>query len=100
MTRKSCVGAGDRYLLKLFRDFLLHQVKEDGTPTLEWGHIVESLNKLDAGVLEKVRVALQYTSAGVGHTVGMSRLSCLHTSVVASLTILSLRVGCLICTLW
>ena len=48
--------AGDRYLLKLFRDFLFHQAREDGSPMLDWGHIVESLNKLDAGVPEKARV--------------------------------------------
>lgn len=47
-------AAGDRYLLKLFRDFVLHQVQEDGTPVLDWGHVVECLNKLDAGVPEKV----------------------------------------------
>ena len=46
--------AGDLYLLKLYRDFVLHQTKEDGTPNLDWGHLVESLNKLDAGLQEKV----------------------------------------------
>ena len=46
--------AGDRYLLKLFRDFVFHQVTEEGAPVLEWGHVVEALNKLDAGVPEKV----------------------------------------------
>ncbi|EIE26025.1 hypothetical protein COCSUDRAFT_61018 [Coccomyxa subellipsoidea C-169] len=45
---------GDRYLLKLFRDFVLHQVREDGSPMLDWGHVVECLNKLDAGVPEKI----------------------------------------------
>ncbi len=48
------VYTGDRYLLKLFRDFVLHQVREDGSPMLDWGHVVECLNKLDAGVPEKV----------------------------------------------
>lgn len=46
--------AGDRYLLKLFHDFVLHQVTEDGAPMIDWGHVVEALNKLDAGVPEKV----------------------------------------------
>ncbi|KAK9864501.1 hypothetical protein WJX84_001503 [Apatococcus fuscideae] len=45
---------GDRYLLKLFHDFVLHQVSEDGAPIIDWGHVVEALNKLDAGVPEKV----------------------------------------------
>ena len=44
--------SGDRYLLKLFRDFVFHQKSEDGRPDLDWGHVFESLNKLDAGVGE------------------------------------------------
>ncbi|XP_050540009.1 PAN2-PAN3 deadenylation complex subunit PAN3 isoform X2 [Daktulosphaira vitifoliae] len=40
---------GDRYLLKLFRDHLFHQVTEEGLPWLDMGHIVQTLNKLDAG---------------------------------------------------
>ena len=42
-------GAGDRYLLKLFRDFVFHQVTEEGAPLLDWGLVLESLAKLDAG---------------------------------------------------
>ncbi|XP_041463610.1 PAN2-PAN3 deadenylation complex subunit Pan3-like isoform X4 [Lytechinus variegatus] len=45
---------GDRYLLKLFRDHLFHQVKENGSPWLDLSHIVQCLNKLDAGIPEKV----------------------------------------------
>ncbi|KAK9830883.1 hypothetical protein WJX81_001688 [Elliptochloris bilobata] len=45
---------GDRYLIKLFRDFVFHQVGEDGAPLLDWGHIAEALAKLDAGLPEKV----------------------------------------------
>ncbi|KAK9820130.1 hypothetical protein WJX72_006407 [[Myrmecia] bisecta] len=45
---------GDRYLLKLFRDFVFHQIAEDGAPQIDYGHIIEALNKLDAGVPEKV----------------------------------------------
>jgi PAB-dependent poly(A)-specific ribonuclease subunit 3 len=45
---------GDRYLLKLFRDFVFHQTSEEGTPVIDWGHIIECLNKLDAGVPEKI----------------------------------------------
>ena len=37
---------------------MLHQVREDGTPNLDWGHIVESFNKLDAGLSEKVCINL------------------------------------------
>ncbi|KAM4700355.1 PAN2-PAN3 deadenylation complex subunit PAN3 [Discoglossus pictus] len=45
---------GDRYLLKLFRDHLFHQVTEAGTPWIDLSHIVACLNKLDAGVPEKI----------------------------------------------
>lgn len=58
--------AGDRYLLKLFRDFVLHQVREDGTPVLDWGHVVECLNKLNAGVPEKVLLFPSYRKGADG----------------------------------
>ncbi|XP_064608976.1 PAN2-PAN3 deadenylation complex subunit pan3-like isoform X2 [Liolophura sinensis] len=45
---------GDRYMLKLFRDYLFHQVDENGAPWVDMAHIVQCLNKLDAGVPEKV----------------------------------------------
>ncbi|DBA77365.1 hypothetical protein WJX79_005205 [Trebouxia sp. C0005] len=45
---------GDRYLIKLFRDFVFHQVNEAGRPLLDWGHVIEALNKLDLGVSEKI----------------------------------------------
>ncbi|PIK44316.1 putative PAB-dependent poly(A)-specific ribonuclease subunit PAN3-like [Apostichopus japonicus] len=48
---------GDRYLLKLFRDYLFHQVTPEGAPWVDLAHIVQSLNKLDAGVDEKVCLA-------------------------------------------
>lgn len=37
---------GDRYLLKLFRDYLFHQVTEDGRPWLDIAHMVQCLNKV------------------------------------------------------
>ncbi|CAM9095503.1 unnamed protein product, partial [Ectocarpus fasciculatus] len=46
---------GDRYILKLFRDFLFHQTQLDGTvPSLDAGHIIASLNKLDMSDPEKI----------------------------------------------
>uniref|UniRef100_A0A8C1GGC4 PAN2-PAN3 deadenylation complex subunit PAN3 n=2 Tax=Cyprinus carpio TaxID=7962 RepID=A0A8C1GGC4_CYPCA len=45
---------GDRYLLKLFRDHLFHQVTDASTPWIDLSHIVSCLNKLDAGVPEKI----------------------------------------------
>ena len=37
---------GDRYLLKLFRDYLFHQVTETGAPWIDFSHIVSTLNKV------------------------------------------------------
>lgn len=45
---------GDRYMLKLFREYLFHQVSEDGRPWLDCGHIVSTLIKFDAGSPEKI----------------------------------------------
>lgn len=45
---------GDRYILKLFRDYLFHQVDENGAPWVDMAHIVQCLNKLDAGSSEKI----------------------------------------------
>ena len=47
---------GDRYLLKLFRDYVFHQVSADGRPWLDLSHVVYCLNRLDAGALEKVNL--------------------------------------------
>lgn len=47
---------GNRYMLKLFRDYLFHTVTEDGRPWLDMAHIVTTLNKLDAGLMEKVQL--------------------------------------------
>lgn len=41
----SWAETGDRYLLKLFRDYLFHQVTEDGRPWLDTAHVVQCLNK-------------------------------------------------------
>ncbi|VEN54575.1 unnamed protein product, partial [Callosobruchus maculatus] len=45
---------GDRYMLKLFRDYVFHQVTEEGNPWLDMAHIVQCLNKLDVGTPEKI----------------------------------------------
>ncbi|KAK3606405.1 hypothetical protein CHS0354_042055 [Potamilus streckersoni] len=45
---------GDRYMIKLFRDYLFHQVDESGAPWIDMAHVVQCLNKLDAGVPEKI----------------------------------------------
>lgn len=45
---------GERYYLRLFRDYVFHQVDADGRPVIDLGYILGCLNKLDAGVEEKV----------------------------------------------
>ena len=46
---------GERYYLKLFRDYVFHQVAaEDGRPVMDLAHIIGTLNKLDAGSEERI----------------------------------------------
>lgn len=45
---------GDRYLIKLFRDYVFHQQDEMGKAVMDLGHVVRTLNKLDAGVDERI----------------------------------------------
>ncbi|TFY61339.1 hypothetical protein EVG20_g7096 [Dentipellis fragilis] len=45
---------GDRYIIKLFRDFVFHQVDEHGQPVVNLSHVLTCLNKLDAGTDERM----------------------------------------------
>lgn len=45
---------GERYFLKLFRDYVFHQVDAQNHPVVDLGHVLTCLNKLDAGVEERV----------------------------------------------
>ena len=46
---------GDRYILKLFRDYVFHQTHaESGAPILDSGHVITALNKLDCGDPERI----------------------------------------------
>ncbi|CAJ0578729.1 unnamed protein product, partial [Mesorhabditis spiculigera] len=45
---------GDRFLLRLFRDYVFHQVTDTGKPWMDLAHVVHTLNKLDAGISEKI----------------------------------------------
>jgi len=47
---------GERYYLKLFRDYVFHQVDHEGRAVMDLGHIVTCLNKLDAGIDERVQL--------------------------------------------
>lgn len=37
---------GDRYILKLFRDYLFHQVDESGAPWIDLAHVIQCVNKV------------------------------------------------------
>ncbi|VDP71319.1 unnamed protein product [Echinostoma caproni] len=45
---------GDRYMLKLFRDFLFHQTDQLGAPYLDLAHVISALNKVEAGSTERL----------------------------------------------
>ena len=37
---------GDRYIIKLFRDYVFHQVDERGRPIVSLSHVLSCLNKV------------------------------------------------------
>ena len=37
---------GDRYIIKLFRDYVFHSVDESGNPVVNLGHVLTNLNKV------------------------------------------------------
>lgn len=38
---------GDRYILKLFRDYVFHSISVDGSPILDLSHVLTCLNKVN-----------------------------------------------------
>ena len=38
---------GDRYMLKLFRDYVFHQVTPNGHPWVDLSHVIQCLNKVN-----------------------------------------------------
>lgn len=50
----SWLQSGERYPIKLFREFVFHQVDERGRPVLDLAFVLKTLNKLDAGIDEKI----------------------------------------------
>lgn len=42
----SWAETGDRYMLKLFRDYVFHQVDDSGAPYIDMAHITQCLNKV------------------------------------------------------
>ena len=51
---RSWSNQGSRVVLPLFRDYVFHQVDAQGNPTVDMGHILACMNKLDVGVDEKI----------------------------------------------
>ncbi|KAI9888744.1 MAG: PAB-dependent poly(A)-specific ribonuclease subunit 3 [Vezdaea aestivalis] len=47
---------GERYQLKLFRDYVFHQVDEQGKPVVDVTHVLSCLGKLDVGVDERINL--------------------------------------------
>ncbi|KAJ7584932.1 hypothetical protein C8J56DRAFT_949413 [Mycena floridula] len=45
---------GDRYIIKLFRDYVFHQIDDNNNPVTNLSHVLTCLNKLDAGIDEKI----------------------------------------------
>ncbi|KAK8070453.1 hypothetical protein PG997_010656 [Apiospora hydei] len=45
---------GERYQLKLFRDYVFHQVDANGNPVVDLAHMLSCLNRLDAGTEDRV----------------------------------------------
>ena len=45
---------GTRYFLRMFRDYLFHQVDNQNKPVVDLGHVLICLNKLDTGSEEKI----------------------------------------------
>lgn len=45
---------GEKYPLKLFKDFVFHQREEQGHPSIDLARTVTYLNKLDAGIDENI----------------------------------------------
>jgi PAB-dependent poly(A)-specific ribonuclease subunit 3 len=45
---------GDRYMLKLFRDYVFHQVTPNGHPWVDLSHVIQCLNKFDTGSSDKI----------------------------------------------
>ncbi|KAK4161444.1 hypothetical protein QBC43DRAFT_96884 [Cladorrhinum sp. PSN259] len=47
---------GERYILKLFRDYVFHRVDKNGNPDLGIGHMISCMTKFDAGTEEQIQL--------------------------------------------
>jgi PAB-dependent poly(A)-specific ribonuclease subunit 3 len=77
-TDPSWAETGDRYLLKLFRDWVFHRTTETGAPETNWGFIVEALNKVSRASTERTRtqqVTTLYASEDVASSLSPLRMT-------------------------
>ena len=72
----SWAETGERYQLKLLRDFIFHQVTDDGRPVLDVAHVIDSLNNLDVGTQNQVLLCSRD-----GASILVSRYDSLRTSL-------------------
>ena len=49
---------GDRYILRLFRDYVFHQKDEQGRNVVDFGHVLDSLAKLDVVIQSQFHCVL------------------------------------------
>jgi PAB-dependent poly(A)-specific ribonuclease subunit 3 len=47
---------GERYYLKLFRDYIFHAVDSNGRPNVDLSHVLNCLNRLDAGTSDQIQL--------------------------------------------
>ena len=45
---------GDRYILRLFRDYVFHQKDDEGHPIIDNSHVLDALAKVDIGDSETI----------------------------------------------
>ncbi|KAI8087842.1 kinase-like domain-containing protein [Gilbertella persicaria] len=57
--------SGEKFMIKLFRDYIFHQVNEVGVPMVDMAHVIACLNKLDAGVDEKILLTSRDDQASI-----------------------------------
>ena len=51
---------GDRYMLKLFRDYVFHQVTPAGQPWIDLSHIVQCLNKVFKLIIYLIEILFEF----------------------------------------
>jgi PAB-dependent poly(A)-specific ribonuclease subunit 3 len=44
----------DLEIISLFKDYLFHQLNENGSQIVDYGHVIDCLNKLDVGSDDKI----------------------------------------------